>query len=199
MAYDNTWSNVIPPGGDPLNTADDHIRQVRLDVDQRMDDVVGSWSSDPVQGPTVSRTIDWTAGVLKTTGGAADHVSSDDISVQSDTASTSIIWYIPLLGLPVGIVLDTVLLRVYRDDAAAVVDVDLEKIDGSPTKTDIGVITSTDVSGWHTLSISSLAHTVLADNSYRVEVLLTPGAAVTSARLQNITYTYTRTHALQGL
>jgi len=49
MAYTNTpWSNIIPAGGDPLNTADDQIRQLRLDIQERMDDVVVDWTVDPV-------------------------------------------------------------------------------------------------------------------------------------------------------
>ena len=48
MAYSNSWSNIIPVSSDPLNTADDQLRRVRLDVQERMDDLVDDWTADPV-------------------------------------------------------------------------------------------------------------------------------------------------------
>jgi len=48
MAHSNAWSNVIPAGGDAANTADDAIRQLRLDIQERMDEVVDDWTADPV-------------------------------------------------------------------------------------------------------------------------------------------------------
>ncbi len=48
MAYTNAWSNIVPAGSDALNTADDQIRRLRLDVQERMDDVVADWTADPV-------------------------------------------------------------------------------------------------------------------------------------------------------
>ncbi len=48
MAHTNVWSNVIPAGSDALNTADDQIRQLRLDIQERMDEVVDDWTADPV-------------------------------------------------------------------------------------------------------------------------------------------------------
>lgn len=48
MAYTNTWSVIIPAGTDPLNTADDQIRQLRLDLQERMNDIVVDWTVDPV-------------------------------------------------------------------------------------------------------------------------------------------------------
>ena len=48
MAHTNVWSNIIPAGSDALNTADDQIRQLRLDIQERMDEVVDDWTADPV-------------------------------------------------------------------------------------------------------------------------------------------------------
>lgn len=48
MAYDNDWSIIIPAGSDLLSTADDHFRRLRLDIGQRMDDIVDDWTADPV-------------------------------------------------------------------------------------------------------------------------------------------------------
>ena len=48
MAHSNVWSNIIPAGSDALNTADDQLRQLRLDIQERMDEVVSDWTADPV-------------------------------------------------------------------------------------------------------------------------------------------------------
>lgn len=48
MPYDNPWVNNTPLGSDLANTIDDQIRRLRLDIQQRMDDVVNNWFADPV-------------------------------------------------------------------------------------------------------------------------------------------------------
>lgn len=48
MPYTDTWSVIIPAGSDPLNTADDQIRQLRVDIEERMNDIVGDFTVDPI-------------------------------------------------------------------------------------------------------------------------------------------------------
>lgn len=48
MAYTNAWSNAVPAGSDAANTIDDQIRRLRLDIDERMTDLVDNWEADPV-------------------------------------------------------------------------------------------------------------------------------------------------------
>lgn len=48
MAYSNTWSDIRPLGSAQANTADDEMRTIRLDVHERMDDIVEDWTADPV-------------------------------------------------------------------------------------------------------------------------------------------------------
>jgi hypothetical protein len=47
-SYTNAWSNVVPAGSDPANTADDHMRRIRLDLFERLSDIVQDWTADPV-------------------------------------------------------------------------------------------------------------------------------------------------------
>lgn len=59
MGYTNAWSAVIPLGSQNANLADDHIRQARLDMQERMqgpdDDsatgIIGNFASDPIVVP----------------------------------------------------------------------------------------------------------------------------------------------------
>ena len=48
MAHTNAWSNIVPAGSDNLNTADDQIRRLRLDIQERGDEIVDDWTADPV-------------------------------------------------------------------------------------------------------------------------------------------------------
>lgn len=48
MAYTNPWSDTDPPGSQNANTIDDELRQLRLDIHERMDDIVDDWEDDPV-------------------------------------------------------------------------------------------------------------------------------------------------------
>ncbi len=49
MAYTNAgWPTNIPAGSDALNTADDQIRRLRLDLKERFNDIVDDITTDPV-------------------------------------------------------------------------------------------------------------------------------------------------------
>lgn len=48
MTYTNTWSTTRPLGSAQANTADDEMRAIRLDVQERMNELVEDWSADPV-------------------------------------------------------------------------------------------------------------------------------------------------------
>lgn len=48
MPYTNPWSDTDPPGSQAANTIDDELRQLRLDIHERMDDIVADWTADPV-------------------------------------------------------------------------------------------------------------------------------------------------------
>src|SRR5678816_4211661 len=40
MPYTNLWSNVIPAGGVQAKLIDDHIRQLRFDLEERLEDKI---------------------------------------------------------------------------------------------------------------------------------------------------------------
>lgn len=51
MSYTNSWSNTIPLGSSAANLIDDDIRQVRLDIYERINTILGSngaMTADPV-------------------------------------------------------------------------------------------------------------------------------------------------------
>ena len=49
MALTNSgWPTNIPVSSDPLNTTDDQLRRLRLDLLERFNDIVDDWTTDPV-------------------------------------------------------------------------------------------------------------------------------------------------------
>lgn len=49
MSYTNVWSDTIPPGSTAAKLIDDFMRQVRLDIHERMNTLVGDWTADPIK------------------------------------------------------------------------------------------------------------------------------------------------------
>lgn len=94
MAYTNTWDETAPLGTADADTIDDIIRQLKVDIRERMNtllDATGQWDDDPVVLAGQKRT-----GLkLLIPGTAAQPISDDDdISradgyFQSDNSATN--------------------------------------------------------------------------------------------------------------
>lgn len=48
MAYTRSWSDATPAGTRAANQIDDAIREFKVDLHERMDDIVDDWAADPV-------------------------------------------------------------------------------------------------------------------------------------------------------
>jgi hypothetical protein len=48
MAKTHPWVTTVPSGSEQASTADDHFRRLRLEIEERMNDIVEDWSADPV-------------------------------------------------------------------------------------------------------------------------------------------------------
>lgn len=46
--YSRAWSVTTPAGSVPAKNIDDEIRKLRVDIDERMADIVVDWTADPV-------------------------------------------------------------------------------------------------------------------------------------------------------
>jgi len=59
MAHTNAWNTTDPPGSEQAKNIDDHIRKVRLDVGERLSDIVTDIMADPlVLKPQYSGAVD---------------------------------------------------------------------------------------------------------------------------------------------
>jgi len=53
MTYTNTWNESVPVGGAPANTADDWLRQEKLDLRERLNTIMGYSPSTPLADPVI--------------------------------------------------------------------------------------------------------------------------------------------------
>lgn len=118
MPYTNTWNENIPVGGDAANTADDWLRQEKLDMRERINSIigvaVGTAFSDPIVPSTVGLQVvrslsiyipvwsmSWTPGASTLLGPTNN--TSAGLDVVQGTHSTG---YFKLgVWLPVGVTL----------------------------------------------------------------------------------------------
>lgn len=71
MAYTNAWSHSIPAGTDAANTLDTIIQQARLDLEQRINTILGSATSMLASDPIVNGTTNKDLTALTTLATAA--------------------------------------------------------------------------------------------------------------------------------
>jgi hypothetical protein len=179
MPYSNVWSANTPLGPDPANV-DDDLRKLRLDIQERMNDL-GDWTTNPIK--VFPRAV-WThyAGGLVVSGtpaysGVAEYVKSNQLS-----AAISVLFPLPFGD---GTVLNSVIARVYRD-AAAGIALSVHRMDINDVRTQVATVASADT-GWHELSLDLAAHTLVSDNIYVARVIVTADNITTdSARLAGI-------------
>lgn len=201
MAFSNPWSNIIPAGSDPANTADDELRKLRLDVDERMDTLVGDWSADPIVVLTgIRKTAHWRLGAFERVGATGFYEVEGILGgfMTPDALATTVRWGIPLV-LPVGAILQKVEGRVYRDQAGSALDMIARKVTDVPADTSLAQDVSASVAGWHTLTVSGLAQTVAVDESYYANFTMTAAVTVNSVQLAQVHYEYDITSAFQGI
>jgi hypothetical protein len=178
MAFSNAWSNVIPAGSDPANTADDELRQLRLDIDERMDTIVGDWSADPIVALTdIRRTVIWSDGNMDTVDSTSVGYKLTGLGLHPAQAPAGINWEIPL-DLPVGAILRLVDFRVFKNAASSTLIVGVNERSDTPSNLGIGTHTVTSTTGWVTVTIGGLSHTVLQDKpiilSHSMSALIDP-------------------------
>lgn len=109
MAYTNVWSDTIPLGTDLASTIDDSIRQLRLDIHDRMDSIVNDWTADPVtlQSGIVTDTIQKNLFIHHSAFAQDDPRSTVTRIAEKLTVvpfATSVLMWAPVI-LPVGAVI----------------------------------------------------------------------------------------------
>lgn len=104
MAYTNVWSTATPANSDPATAAAD-IRKLRLDIQERMDTILGSgnWAADPVpvSSNVLKEYIHWSQFVPYS-GAAAWSAASGSLYGVSPNAGGTYVMYAPII-IPRGV------------------------------------------------------------------------------------------------
>lgn len=202
MAFTNPWSNIIPAGSDPANTADDELRQLRLDINERMDELVEDWAADPLFVLTgIRRTLYWTDGAFQIFGSGStltEGYSNSSLKMHPAQLADTIEWIIRM-DVPVGATLQRMEGRVFRDDAAGGMTMQGKRTTNAPSSIAFNTQTSTFLAGWHTLVASALAEDAVVDEMLIAEFGLTSINSTEEVGLFSLTYEYDIPFALIGL
>lgn len=197
MAYTNVpWVNNIPLGGDNLNTADDQFRRLRLDINERQNDIVGDWTVDPVFVKTArTRRISWQSG---SPGYQSKLWLGDPLGVHPLNISSDIFWVLPLPDDMDGATITAINMRVSRD-AGAIIIAEAMSTSDAGAQASLGNAASAAL-GYHSFQILSGNFTVdYATKFYQINVSLsTNGALATSALLLGAIITYNLPYALRN-
>lgn len=202
MAFTNPWSNIIPAGSDPANTADDEIRQVRLDVFERMNQIVPDWTADPIVALTsIRKTRHWSDGNFDPLGSdtLTEGYAVTGLGVHSAAVGTNLIWRLPL-QLPVGATLQSLISRVFKDNVAGLLGISVVEADDlTPSETSLASTTVGPITGWQTITQAALGLVVAQDKPLIARYSLNSAAAGNNVRLFQCHYEYDIPAALTGI
>lgn len=89
MSFTNRWRTTIPSSVVKVNQVDDHIRRLRVDIDERMDGEGVDWSADPIT-TTANRYqyVPWSGFKINTVAGATANLAITDGGLSSAAAQT---------------------------------------------------------------------------------------------------------------
>ena len=179
MAYARVWTKANPPGGQAANTADDEIRNLREDIEQRMATLVGGWTtgftSDPITvNPEIlgnvagkSQTIHHGAFRPGNTGFA---VNITDLYLESNDG-VSMDVHAPLL-VPAGCTLVTVSFLVNRNGGGNITgSLRYNDFTAAPATTTVGTVTTAS-NGIQIINTSGMPVAVIGGRTYFLKVVL---------------------------
>lgn len=196
MAYTNAWSNAIPAGSVAANFIDDHIRQLRLDIDERLATIVNDIDADPLTLKTnivdkLPFTMHWSQSVQfvdPSTPAEPDYATDTGGfgSVCPANINDLIIREFSLSNLK-GITISEISAYVYRAAGASVAISLGKQTRANPPVSSSWGSTSSAIVGWHALTISGLSELIDPDVAYFFTITLVADSSnADSARLINV-------------
>lgn len=191
-AYTNVWSNSIPAGSVAANLIDDHIRQLRLDVDERLASFFTDIDVDPLVPKNASIPIaaingsaaqglgiwhHWSEGCVMASTMLWD--GTNRLYTTEATGTGNMTWLMPC-QVPVGGVVTTIAAAVNKV-AGATISLTFYKVDQSNgSETSLGTVSSA-TTGYHTITITLAGTTLVAGFTYYAAIVLNQPAG--AARL----------------
>lgn len=202
MAYTNVWNTTNPVGSDPASNADDDIRKLRLDIQERMDTVLGTgnWTVDPVVSWTGANTLflSWGAFSIITGGATWTNAAGSNYGLTTATPGTYQLYaHVPV---PRGVVI-TGISVVGRTSASATIVGTLESVDATtsvPVQATLATVTLPVGTDQTVIDSSVLAVTVNSTSTnylfYYLHIAMGAGTYFHGVRI-----TYTRSSIVQAI
>jgi len=102
MAYTNAWNVTDPPGSTQAAQIDDHIRKLRLDIDERMDDLTEDWSAvQPVKLKDVLAGVKTDVRLVIPSSSFVAN-DTDNVAWGSDGILSTVTIRASIIGIPIG-------------------------------------------------------------------------------------------------
>jgi hypothetical protein len=192
MAYTNTWDSDDPLGSADADTIDDIIRQLKFDIQERMNGIVVDWTADPIQlkdaiSGNVTKTL-LIPGIAFLTRQDEDDVQRYGTYIETDNSDTPSLYY-GLVLPPNAVITQIDMLSDKNGQTNVALKLHSTMFDGSLTDTVENTITNT-TAGVQTSSSGTIAVTIAATSFYFFEFVCTPGTT-TRAKLYGVKLTYT--------
>lgn len=168
-AYTNVVFDVAdPPDGQAANTAAAEMRQIKSDIKERLETIVEDIDDNPLvlsqsslpSTPGLGVWMHWSAGHVGDKDD--DYFTTNRVYVSPDGLVT-VNWFMPCLA-PVGITIDQLDLTVYRTAGAGISIAAFSADLATGAETTLGSVVSAST-GYHTLTIGSLATVIAANTS----------------------------------
>jgi len=201
MGYSRAWSNVTPLGSAPANTIDDEIRNLRQDVQERMDTILGAgkWATDPVATLTaLKKFVPYSSGKLDTQNLVAGIYTPDAMNFTIvATGNGNAKYFMPIELFP-GYTLINVKCYVYiSGPAGGSVLMKLSKHDITTAITSVNIVTTGAFNINNSINIvdsGAIAEVIADAYGYYAEIDATYTTAGTGIQIKGLELTYNRPH-----
>lgn len=197
MPYTRVWTKVNPPGSQAANTADDELRNLREDIEQRITSLVTGWDTavptDPIVvkpeilGNVTGKTILLHSSAFDQIEAANTAWTGTDSTAIKSTAAQ--VLRAPLV-IPVGVTV-TLLEVMINWGAGGAHTCKLRYQDfagGALVVTDVAAISITSGAATAIYASGALTHVVLANKMYFIEMTL--GVPAVAAFFNGVRVTY---------
>lgn len=198
MPYTNGWTINVPLGSDQANTADDQIRRFRLDVQERMNTLLGgtNWANDPVLTMTGNiLIIPFFFGVSEALASVTMIQQTANGYCNPSVLGTNARWFVPLnFSGHNGIVITKVRASLFWTAACtASLTVYSSVLSAPAAPTSLGTVSSASA-GWSIQDAAIANYTVINTESIYAVITLTSSGAAANTRYGGLEVTYNRTN-----
>lgn len=183
MAFTRNYAVNTPAGSVAANLIDDKIREFRVDVKERLASAFTDVDVDPMilkaaSLPVTFSTPGMNCWITWQAGNPQDETDLWDGGVDAvyPVSTGNVTWFLPCL-VPVGAIVDQIDVAVRRTAGAFIEALFIKVLRSTGGTTNVGSIVSA-ATGYHTITIPTLAHTIDTLYTYYLQLTLDQSAGI---------------------